>query len=81
MINTYFFPFIPRRIDGRSSKCWRILSQLFGEIMPFRPFASVCVVVLYGTSFSMFKLLMNVSEKVKAGFYTFQSFASDVHSL
>lgn len=33
--------------------------------MPFRPFASVCAVVLYGTSFGMVKLLVNASEKVR----------------
>lgn len=60
-----FFLFIPRRIDRRSSKCWRILSQKLGETVPFRPFTSVCTVVLYGTSFGMVKLLVNASEKVR----------------
>jgi len=50
---------------------------------PFGFFGSVCAVVLYATSFKMFKLRGNAPEKSKvcvmnSKVFAFQSFAADV---
>lgn len=87
-----FFSFIPRRIDRRSSKCWRKVNRLLDSFTtiwrdymykPFGFFGSVCAVVLYATSFKMFKLRVNAPEKSKvcvmnSKVFAFQSFAADV---